>query len=67
MTEAAELFSDPRFLRVSRSHLVNMDAIADTRGEAFILTDGTSIPVRRQGRAELRAAVEAYRLRNVRK
>lgn len=67
MTEAAAMFSDPRFLRVSRSHLVNMDAIADTRGDAFILTDGTVIPVRRQGRAELRAAVEAYRLRNTRK
>ena len=66
MTEAAQIFSDPRFLRVSRSHLVNMDAIADTRGESFILTDGTVIPVRRQGRAELRAAVEAYRLRHVR-
>lgn len=67
MAEAVKLFSDPRFLRVSRSHLVNMDAIVDMRGDVFTLTDGTAIPVRRRGRAKLRAAIEAYRMRNVRK
>ena len=67
MAEAAELFCDQRFLRVGRSYLVNIDAIADTRGDAFILTDGTAIPIRRQGRAALREAVETYRLRNMRK
>ena len=52
---------DPRkFVRVHRSHLVHVDAIA--RLEAYakgsyvaILTDGTRVPVSREGHARLKA------------
>lgn len=66
MAEAAAVFTDPCFLRLSRSFLVNMDAIAQARADVFVLTDGTELPLRRQGRAELRRTYETYRMQKMR-
>ncbi|MCI7331200.1 MAG: LytTR family DNA-binding domain-containing protein [Selenomonadaceae bacterium] len=66
MAEAEELFADARFLRVNRSFLINMDEVDDVVGDAFILTDGAHITMRRQGRAALREAYESHLYRRMR-
>ncbi|WP_294146508.1 LytTR family DNA-binding domain-containing protein [uncultured Selenomonas sp.] len=66
MTEAEAIFTDRCFLRIGRSFLVNMDAIREARGDVFVLTNGTELPLRRQGRAELRRIYETYRYQKMR-
>lgn len=50
---------DPRFLRCHRSYLVNMDHVADVRGD-FVLRDGSRVPIRVKERKRLAEAYYAY-------
>ena len=43
---------EPRFLRCHQSYLVNMDYIRDAQDD-FVLSDGTTIPIRVRGRKEI--------------
>ncbi len=62
---AIELQFDPaRFVRVHRSHIVNLDAIAqieplDTGDASVVMRDGTRIPCSRRYRYALRPALRA--------
>lgn len=53
------LFGDERFLRCHQSFLVNLEYVADAR-EAFILDDGTCIPIPVRRRREITDAYYRY-------
>lgn len=54
------LASEPRFFICSRGALVNLDYAADFDGGAFLLTDGSRVPVSRDLSAAARAAFGDY-------
>lgn len=60
LEELSRLLDDPRFLRCQRSFLVNLDHVAELRGNDFLLTDGARVPVSREGRAAMKARFEQY-------
>ncbi len=60
ISEAEKLLQDSRFLRVSRSYIINMDYVEDLLDAVFQMQDGTEIPMGRRGRSELRTAYESY-------
>ncbi len=60
ITEAEQMLEDRRFLRVSRSFIVNMDYVEDLQDSVIRMQDDTEIPMGRRGRSELRTAYERY-------
>ena len=60
LDELERLLDDPRFLRCQRSFLVNLDFVKAVQGPDFLLTGGELVPLRREGRAELKARFERY-------
>ena len=60
LDELSSLLDDPRFLRCQRSFLVNLDFVSGLQGNDFILVDGGRVPVRREGRAGMKARYEQY-------
>ena len=67
LDEIEARLDDERFLRCHRSYLVNMDAVTGGADSgAFILRDGTTIPIRREGKASVRARFEDYTFKKIR-
>lgn len=60
LEELSRLLDDPRFLRCQRSFLVNLDHVAELRGNDFLLADGARVPVSREGRGAMKARFEQY-------
>lgn len=60
LDQLQEQLKDPRFLRCHRSYIVNLDCIQSIRGNDFLLISGIPIPLRREKRAEFKAAFENY-------
>lgn len=59
------LLADKRFLLCNRNLAVNMDWIAETQKDKFLLKNGVSIPIRQHGRPGLRRAYMAYRMGHI--
>ncbi len=60
LEELERMLDDPRFLRCQRSFLVNLDCCKEVRGADFVLTDGALVPIRREGRVEMKARFQRY-------
>jgi len=63
----AEQLSDCRFLRTSRSYIVNMDYVESLEQEVFVMEGGVQIPISRQERSGLRKAYNHYIIERTRK
>lgn len=61
----ALLLAHDRFLQCNRNLAVNMDWVASAEADCFVLKTGQSLPLRRNGRPELRTAYLAYRMRSI--
>ena len=61
----ALLLTHDRFLQCNRNLVVNMDWITATETDSFLLKTGERLPIRRNGRAEIKAAYLAYRMRSI--
>ena len=61
------LCRDPRFLACNRGALINMDAVVSADQDTFLLNDGTRIPIRVRGRAEIMTAFANYQFMRIRK
>lgn len=48
------------FLRCHRSYIVNMNHVADLRDEDFLMRNGDAVPIRKNGRREIRMAMAAF-------
>lgn len=55
-----EAMLDGRFLRCHRSFVINMDEAEGLFPDGFLMTDGATIPVKRDRRAALKQRFEAY-------
>lgn len=60
LEELETMLQDNRFLRCQRSYLVNLDYVAALRGNNFLLSDGTQIPVSRESRTAIKERFEKY-------
>lgn len=58
---------DARFLRASRSYIINMDRVESMTTDAFILQGGMDIPISRQERSALRSAYSKYIIERTRR
>ena len=61
-SEAASLLPESEFLNCSRGVILNMNYILKAQQDGFLMDDGTSFPVRRNGRKELLLQFEQFRL-----
>jgi DNA-binding LytR/AlgR family response regulator len=48
------------FLRCHRSYIVNMNYVDDMREEDFLMRNGSVVPIRKNGRKEVRMAMANY-------
>ncbi len=66
--EMHERLTDPRFLLCNRGLLVNMDCVASlTRSrDAFLMNDGSTLPIRVRGRAQLIHDFTQYQFSRIR-
>lgn len=55
-----ETLLDGRFMRCHRSFLINMDEAEGLFPDGFLMTDGVTVPVKRDKRAELKRHFETY-------
>lgn len=55
----AQLFGEP-FLRCHRSYIVNMNHVADMRTEYLVMSNGDLVPMRKNGRKEVRIAIANF-------
>lgn len=67
LEELSNLLDDPRFLRCQRSFLVNLDYVAELRGNDFLLADGARVPVSRESRAAMKTRYEQYLFKKARR
>lgn len=51
---------DQRFLQCHKSYIVNMEQVRRYRGDSFLMTDGTAIPVSQSKRKDVRRQFLAY-------
>ena len=61
------LSGDGRFLLCNRNILVNMDQIQKAEEADFLLKNGSRVPLRQRGRAQVKKAFLAWTLRELRK
>ncbi len=61
-----ERLGEEGFLRVSRSALVNKEAIAEYDGQQLVLLDGKTLPVARRRRRHVRLTLRGGRVRILR-
>ena len=66
LAKIAEEGGDP-FLRCHRSFVVNMDYVTAVHGKSFMMADGSEVPIRTNGSAQVIAAYHAYLFASVRK
>jgi DNA-binding LytR/AlgR family response regulator len=60
LDELLSLISDSRFLRCHRSFIVNLDHAAYVKDNDFVMKDGSLVPIRREGRAQIKELFEDY-------
>jgi DNA-binding LytR/AlgR family response regulator len=60
LDELLSLISDSRFLRCHRSFAVNLDHAAYVKDNDFVMKDGSLVPIRREGRAQIKVLFEDY-------
>ena len=67
-TEIHERLTDPRFLLCNRGLIVNMDCVASlTRNrDAFLMNDGSTLPIRVRGRAKVIHDFTQYQFSRIR-
>ena len=66
LEELETRIDDEDFLRTHRSYLVNLRHVKGTELNDFSMDNGRTVPMRRNGRAELRRKYMDYLLRKVR-
>ena len=57
---AAELLGDAPFLRCHRSYIINMNYVEDVLEEDFVMFGGDMVPIRKNGRKEVRMAMAKF-------
>lgn len=60
MAELEEKLTDTRFLRVSRSYMINMDHVEKMDAKAFYMHNGAAIPISRREKMKVQQCYRAY-------
>lgn len=60
LDEVEERLGGPPFLRCHRSYIVNMNYVEELEEQQFRMKSGAAVPIRKNGRRELRLAMARY-------
>ena len=58
--EVSELLGGAPFLRCHRSYIVNLNYVVDMRKDCFVIRSGDLVPIRKNGRREVRIALAEF-------